>query len=782
MATQIYSISELESFRNAVQKDSTNLAKLRDKALASGATGTANDYQRMIDANSEKINNYNTNINNYPDYVKQETELTALDQKLEGQSTAGIPISSSTLSQSTTDNTESGGGSTTVTRAKDTPNATSQSIQSTADQLKAQSELYLQDPNTAEGKRLLEQGVTNGNITQAQFNEIKSLSQDQRFDRASDIANQGIAKESEAQAAMTRGQTTVIDQPSTTSVSSVSTSTIGSTPPPITSSNSDSVVTQPSSVSVGIVKPQTTIQSTDQSGGIDFADGGPGDASVAGFDYVSKKSSPWRQEASEQKEKLTDLESEQQAAQLSVDKSLSRLTLLEDRADQNNFTDANGNIDEAGYEQAQLALQQARAQYAQDSQYLTQVESQISETKDAIEFSTSQAELAESSDYNITTAPTPDDPAWQQLKDNAQTQQDAAMLEANEPILTNNDDPYVNYDTHEPIPIPTSNPTTFAEDDEALGGALGAGSGDVRSDLLADSGNLDEDYPDNEAFPGSPTVTDQSNKAPAVKMQKAADWRVRISLAPEATYFYKDPELSESHIMSPLKETDGVLFPYLPTVSLSYQASYDTSDITHSNYKMYSYRGSNVGDVTVAGDFTASSTSEARYVFAVIHFFRSATKMFYGKDKEAGTPPPLVYLHGYGTNQFDNHPMVISNFQYSLPNDVDYIMIGDINETLSATSSQQQSNKQTNPFVSAFNASSNRLNGSNLIPSAKRALPTFRTNINEKNGTRVPTKISLTVTCHPIVTRRNISQTFSLKDYASGKLLRGSERSGGGIW
>jgi len=29
MATQIYSISELESFRNAVQKDSTNLAKLR---------------------------------------------------------------------------------------------------------------------------------------------------------------------------------------------------------------------------------------------------------------------------------------------------------------------------------------------------------------------------------------------------------------------------------------------------------------------------------------------------------------------------------------------------------------------------------------------------------------------------------------------------------------------------------------------------------------------------------------------------------------------------------
>jgi hypothetical protein len=37
----------------------------------------------------------------------------------------------------------------------------------------------------------------------------------------------------------------------------------------------------------------------------------------------------------------------------------------------------------------------------------------------------------------------------------------------------------------------------------------------------------------------------------------------------------------------------------------------------------------------------------------------------------------------------------------------------------------------------------------------------------------------------PIVTRNDISKNFSLKDYATGKLLRGSHRNGGnggGIW
>ena len=46
--------------------------------------------------------------------------------------------------------------------------------------------------------------------------------------------------------------------------------------------------------------------------------------------------------------------------------------------------------------------------------------------------------------------------------------------------------------------------------------------------------------------------------------------------------------------------------------------------------------------------FTAQATFEANYMLAVIHFFRSVTKMFYGQDWQRGAPPPLVFLSGLG--------------------------------------------------------------------------------------------------------------------------------------
>jgi hypothetical protein len=46
--------------------------------------------------------------------------------------------------------------------------------------------------------------------------------------------------------------------------------------------------------------------------------------------------------------------------------------------------------------------------------------------------------------------------------------------------------------------------------------------------------------------------------------------------------------------------------------------------------------------------------------------------------------------------------------------------------------------------------------------------------------TYVPTKIQISITAVPVVTRNDISNHFSLKDYAAGKLSK--RPSGGGIW
>ncbi len=252
------------------------------------------------------------------------------------------------------------------------------------------------------------------------------------------------------------------------------------------------------------------------------------------------------------------------------------------------------------------------------------------------------------------------------------------------------------------------------------------------------------------------------------------DWRVRLSLAPSATYLYK---AENPGILKALKDTDGVIFPYLPTVNVSYVANYDPQELTHSNYKAYQYRSSSVEQVQIAGDFTAQDTAEANYMLAVIHFFRSVTKMFYGRDQnpKPGTPPPLVFLFGLGDFQFNAHPLVVTSFNYSLPNDVDYIR---------ASAPTLGAGVSTAGYTTASNSTSPtdvRLNTSGLNTGATAAPPQFQTDSNSQ-PTYVPTKMQIQITALPMVTRNDISNNFSLKQYATGALLRGSQNKRAGIW
>ena len=154
------------------------------------------------------------------------------------------------------------------------------------------------------------------------------------------------------------------------------------------------------------------------------------------------------------------------------------------------------------------------------------------------------------------------------------------------------------------------------------------------------------------------------------------DWRVTLRLAPGATYLYNDPQAG---LLQPLKVTNGVIFPYTPAISTAYKANYSSYDLTHSNYRGYFYQNSYVDVINMTATFTAQSTSDAAYVLAVIHFFRSVTKMFYGQDAKRGSPPPLVFLSGLGDYQFNNHPCLVQQFNYTLPPDVDYISSGSPN-------------------------------------------------------------------------------------------------------
>jgi hypothetical protein len=255
------------------------------------------------------------------------------------------------------------------------------------------------------------------------------------------------------------------------------------------------------------------------------------------------------------------------------------------------------------------------------------------------------------------------------------------------------------------------------------------------------------------------------------------DWRVRLSLAPSAGYLYK---AQDPGILKPLQKTDGVIFPYVPQIQVTYAAHYDAAEPTHSNYKIFQYKNSSIDQITINCDFTAQDNDEANYLLAVIHFFRSVTKMFYGQDQlpKPGTPPPLCYLSGMGEFQFDKHPLVISSFNYSLPNDVDYIRAASPTLLSGVNSTGYNSG---NDVVADDGVSGRRLQVNGLNFGGTESAPNWQKQSNTQ-PTYVPTKIQIALVAYPIVTRNDISNKFSLAEYATGKLLQGSKRSGGGIW
>lgn len=144
------------------------------------------------------------------------------------------------------------------------------------------------------------------------------------------------------------------------------------------------------------------------------------------------------------------------------------------------------------------------------------------------------------------------------------------------------------------------------------------------------------------------------------------DWRVRLSIPPTSEY-------QDSLLLSPLKETNGLVWPYTPTVTISHSASYNPISPTHSNYPFQTYAHSQIDAMTISGEFTVENSREAEYWIGAMHYLKSVTKMSYGESSKRGAPPPVVRLNGYGDYVFKDVPVVVTNFTTNMDADVDYI-------------------------------------------------------------------------------------------------------------
>ena len=263
---------------------------------------------------------------------------------------------------------------------------------------------------------------------------------------------------------------------------------------------------------------------------------------------------------------------------------------------------------------------------------------------------------------------------------------------------------------------------------------------------------------------------DQARQQQTIAQQRRqinnGDWRVRLRLAPQSKYLYNAPQPG---ILQPLAVTDGIIFPYTPQIDTVYKANYSTYDLTHSNYRGYFYQNSYVDAISMRATFTAQGTADANYLLAVIHFLRSATKMFYGQDAERGSPPPLVYLTGLGEYQFNEHPCLIQSFNYNLPAEVDYVRAGSPNQAgINLTTLRDRQSVSTNSLFGSLN----RLAAA-LIPVGAVPTPFAPPSLGLNRPTYVPTKMEINLTLLPVQSRQQVSKQFSLKQFASGDLLKG---------
>lgn len=225
------------------------------------------------------------------------------------------------------------------------------------------------------------------------------------------------------------------------------------------------------------------------------------------------------------------------------------------------------------------------------------------------------------------------------------------------------------------------------------------------------------------------------------------DWRVRLSL-PTA--------FSSSAVLKPLKDANGLVFPYTPTLTITGAAQYEDISITHQNYQFSAYQNSKQENITINGPFNVQDYVQAQYWIAVVHFLRSATKMYTGDSPNAGSPPPIMYLNGYGDYVFKNIPVVITSFNVELPQDVDYIATD-----MNAPPYQNSTGSETSASVAGGMSPGAR------ATSSAGAFPAVA------GVTHVPVKSNISVTVKPIYSREAVRQ-FSLTKFVNGDYVNGT--------
>jgi hypothetical protein len=199
-----------------------------------------------------------------------------------------------------------------------------------------------------------------------------------------------------------------------------------------------------------------------------------------------------------------------------------------------------------------------------------------------------------------------------------------------------------------------------------------------------------------------------------------------------------------------LKKLD---FPYTPQIEYGQEVKYDSYGMSHTNYQTYGYGRTENPSINMTCKFSAHTSEHFNLSVYALRFLRTYTKMNYGRtDPLRGLPPRILRFFAYGNQVFDNVPVVISKFNMTFPEDIDYVK-GKIDPNSDLYKDIEGVKKQ--------NIATNEMETLN---------ETYISSNSNKSEIYLPVFFTISI---GLLVQQNLYKTvssFNLQDFAAGKL------------
>lgn len=141
-------------------------------------------------------------------------------------------------------------------------------------------------------------------------------------------------------------------------------------------------------------------------------------------------------------------------------------------------------------------------------------------------------------------------------------------------------------------------------------------------------------------------------------------------------YFTINNDMSTVYLQprNPVGNLKKLDFPYTPQIEYGQEVKYDSYGMSHTNYQTYGYGRTENPSINMTCKFSAHTSEHFNLSVYALRFLRTYTKMNYGRtDPLRGLPPRILRFFAYGNQVFDNVPVVISKFNMTFPEDIDYV-------------------------------------------------------------------------------------------------------------